>query len=415
MKKKTISVFVALSLLTGTSYTAFADPISNTQQQQIQQNKQKLDDVNDKISEITAKIDALTGQIEPIMADIEKNKSKIEDIKGQIVVTQQDIEKTRADLEKKQEAFGSRMRKIYKSGGDEDYISLIFSSTSLSDLIDKVQAVGSVMKLDKQVISDIQNSKKELDTKVADLQTKQSEITQINEDNQTKVKQLNAKKAEQQKNVDELKEEKKKVVVDLSASEKALIDYPVSIIKNSSSTISQLNTAINMIHSARGSISLPTVDDEAKSYISKAKDIIKQREASQTQSQTQSSSVPVNRGDSAVVSGNASSVIGYAYNFLGTPYVYGATGPGTFDCSGFTSYVYRKFGVNIGRTTYDQINVGTPVSYSELQPGDLVFTRGVEHVGIYVGNGQMIHAPRPGESVKVGPIYQYSSARRVMH
>ena len=57
---------------------------------------------------------------------------------------------------------------------------------------------------------------------------------------------------------------------------------------------------------------------------------------------------------------------------------------------------------------------GSPVSYSDLKPGDLVFTEGGGHVGIYVGNGQMIHAPRPGESVKVGPIYHYASSRRVL-
>ena len=79
--------------------------------------------------------------------------------------------------------------------------------------------------------------------------------------------------------------------------------------------------------------------------------------------------------------------------------------------------VFRKFGVSLPRTTYDQINVGSAVSYADLQPGDLVFTRGTasrpEHVGIYVGGGQMIHAPRTGEDVKVGPIYGYVASRRV--
>ena len=66
-------------------------------------------------------------------------------------------------------------------------------------------------------------------------------------------------------------------------------------------------------------------------------------------------------------------------------------------------------GVDITRTTYSQLGVGTPVSYDELQPGDLVFTYGQDHVGIYVGNGQYIHAPQPGDSVKVSPVIHHST------
>ena len=120
-----------------------------------------------------------------------------------------------------------------------------------------------------------------------------------------------------------------------------------------------------------------------------------------------------NRGQTVSGSGNA--IVDYAYQFIGTPYVYGATGPDSFDCSGFTSYVYRNvYGVDISRTTYSQINAGYSVSYDELQPGDLVFTYGLDHVGIYVGNGQYIHAPQPGDSVKVSPVTSFYAARRVV-
>ena len=139
-------------------------------------------------------------------------------------------------------------------------------------------------------------------------------------------------------------------------------------------------------------------------------------EAAKAAAQQQISSP--NRGE--ITSGTASSasgnaIVSYAYNFIGTPYVYGATGPDTFDCSGFTSYVYANAaGINITRTTYSQMGVGTPVSYDELQPGDLVFTYGGDHVGIYVGGGQYIHAPQPGDSVKVGNITSFYCARRVL-
>ena len=99
---------------------------------------------------------------------------------------------------------------------------------------------------------------------------------------------------------------------------------------------------------------------------------------------------------------------------LGKPYVYGATGPSTFDCSGLTSYVYRNaLGIEIGRTTYEQINSGVEVSQSELKVGDLVFPH-AGHVGIYIGNGQMIHAPQTGDVVKIAPVYRFWRARRIV-
>ena len=99
-------------------------------------------------------------------------------------------------------------------------------------------------------------------------------------------------------------------------------------------------------------------------------------------------------------------IVAYAKQFLGVPYVYGGNGPNCFDCSGFTKYVYAHFGVTLNRTATDQLANGTSVSKSQLQPGDLVFfrantTKPVSHVGIYIGNGQFIHASTNTYSVQI--------------
>ncbi|MBT2396088.1 C40 family peptidase [Streptomyces sp. ISL-100] len=97
--------------------------------------------------------------------------------------------------------------------------------------------------------------------------------------------------------------------------------------------------------------------------------------------------------------------ISFAYGAIGKPYVWGATGPSAFDCSGLTQAAWKAAGVSLPRTTYTQINAGQRVSRSQLAPGDLVFFySGISHVGLYIGNGQMIHAPRPGAPVRVAPI-----------
>ncbi|MEU8464341.1 NlpC/P60 family protein [Streptomyces sp. NPDC029003] len=101
----------------------------------------------------------------------------------------------------------------------------------------------------------------------------------------------------------------------------------------------------------------------------------------------------------------AARAVAFAYAAIGKPYVWGATGPGSYDCSGLTQAAWRAAGVSLPRTTYTQINTGRRVSRDQLAPGDLVFFySGVTHVGMYVGNGQMIHAPRPGSTVRLAPV-----------
>lgn len=125
---------------------------------------------------------------------------------------------------------------------------------------------------------------------------------------------------------------------------------------------------------------------------------------------------PVSPATADAPDSRAAAAVSYAYSKLGSPYVWGATGPNAFDCSGLTLAAYRAAGVSLPRTTYSQINAGRRVARSELLPGDLVFYySGISHVGIYIGNGQMIHAPNPSAPVRVAPLDEmpYVGATRV--
>ncbi|WP_455683202.1 C40 family peptidase [Thomasclavelia sp.] len=108
-----------------------------------------------------------------------------------------------------------------------------------------------------------------------------------------------------------------------------------------------------------------------------------------------------------------------AYTKLGSPYVWGATGPNSFDCSGFTSWVYRQHGISLSRTAQSQSQGGTPVERGDLQAGDLVFfgsgSGHITHVGIYIGDGQMVHSPQTGDVVKISALHKnYVTARRYL-
>jgi cell wall-associated NlpC family hydrolase len=106
-------------------------------------------------------------------------------------------------------------------------------------------------------------------------------------------------------------------------------------------------------------------------------------------------------------SGSAKKALDFAYAQLGKPYSYGATGPGSYDCSGLTMRAWEAAGVNITRTTNSQWAAVKHVSQSDLQPGDLVFFSGLSHVGMYVGGGKFIHAPHTGDVVKISSLSGY--------
>ena len=137
------------------------------------------------------------------------------------------------------------------------------------------------------------------------------------------------------------------------------------------------------------------------------------------------------RGDSTTAVSLASTgsmgqqVVNYALSFLGAPYVYGGNGPSYFDCSGFTNYVYRHFGYILNRGASSQLQNGTAVSKSELQPGDIVFFRynttyPASHCGIYIGNGQFVHASTNRYQVQIDQLMTghyanvYLTARRIL-
>ncbi|WP_270943173.1 XkdQ/YqbQ family protein [Romboutsia lituseburensis] len=120
-------------------------------------------------------------------------------------------------------------------------------------------------------------------------------------------------------------------------------------------------------------------------------------------------------------SDKASKVVNLAKSKIGRPYVWGATGPNTFDCSGLTSWCYKQIGITIPRTSRDQGKAGKYVPKSDLRPGDLVFFNNpISHVGMYIGDGNMVHAPKPGDVVKIVSInikhYKsiYNTARRFL-
>ncbi len=309
---------------------------------------------------IEMNIEELDVKIEDTLHKIETNKNEISKIKVQITAAEKEIEKSQENMDKEQNLYNGRMRAIYISGLD-GYLSILLSADGLGDFISKLEAVNQIISYDNNLIARFKAQKSDLSIKKEQLVKKSSDIAAKQKDNEQKLAKLN-----------DDKEKQSKLIVQARALEGNYAFQYSGQITETLSNINSIRKSVPKISESRGAVA---------------------------------------------ISDNA--VIAYASNYLGTPYVWGGTSPNPgFDCSGFTQYVYRHFGIYLGRTTYDQINNGYAVSRDNLQPGDLVFfgTYGnPHHMGIYVGNNSYIHAPHTGDVVKISSLSRtdYLTARRV--
>lgn len=356
MHKKVISAVVAFSLIYGTATPVISSPLDDTlkqQQTQLNNSKNSLKKVQEKREQLESEIEVLDTQIESYLAKISQINNDITDTQNKIKLTEEQIEEAQKELEKQEEIYKKRVRAMYINGTDT-YLEVILSSKSFSDLISRIDTIKQVMEYDKELINSLTEKKKEIENRKSELDKQKSNLLTLKEQNQQQLEALNSKKSEQSKIIAELKKEEQKYSAKI-AEEQRLVNQ----------TMAQINAM---------------------------------RQKTQTYAPS--------RGVAQV---SSNSIVAYATNFLGVKYTWGGNYPETgFDCSGFVKYVYAHFGIQLPRVAAAQATVGTTVSKSQLQPGDLVFfaynSGYIHHVGIYVGNGCYIHAPRTGDVVKISPL-----------
>lgn len=413
MKKKVLSGVIAalmiIASITSTGFVANATPVTEA--------GSTYDELNAKVQELEYQVQQIDAQINPLIEKINNNNNQVQNINTDIEKTNKDIEQAKVEISEKEEVLGKRLREVYKTGSQTTYVSLIFSADNFSDLISKIDSTSRIVKIDQRIVEEITEKKDKLDEQVESLQTKANEIIKINEQVEIQKVELDKKKAEQQPIVDQAKAEKEEFDrLYLSVEERKIVSGYIDICNNSNSSAEELRSTITTLRTIRDNQPLKSlsVRVDVDAAIEKAKESASAKEAASAAQIASTKQVEINRGGTTV-SGDTSGITAYAMKFLQIPYVYGAAGPSNFDCSGLTSYVYRNVaGIDIGRTTYSQITAGRSVSQGELQPGDLVFPH-TGHVGIYVGNGNMIHAPQTGDVVKISPVYKFYAARRILN
>jgi len=356
MKNSLRSMAIVITLIITLNGTALAAPTN----EKLKQQKDSLTRIQEQREEIEMKIEEFDNEIQKTMAKTEENKIKISETEKAIKKALTEIEKIEKEAQKEQELFNSRMRVMYINGFDS-YTSIILESESFGDFVSRVENIKTVIEFDKKVMDEFETTKKELNEKKQNL-------------NKTKV-----------------------VLLNLHAEDKQKLDKLVSTKKSQDKLITELNTKEKLLGGRTPQLS-----------VNKSLTKINQLRKSAPKN-------TLSRG-SATISDNA--IIAYASNFLGTPYLWGGTTPSGFDCSGFTQYVFAHFGISIGRTTFNQIKDGVPVSKANLQAGDLVLfgtSANPHHVGIYIGDNNYIHAPHTGDVIKISPMSRkgFITGRRV--
>ena len=428
-RKRIISFLLAVSLVTSCISTlTYADV-----EQDVINAQAQYEEYQNSIDSATAEVVSLNCEIGELLDEINSAETEVEDLNNSIKNNKMKIESLMKQIEENEKLKGRRLREFTKTNSSLSYLSVLFDSNNFNDFLSRMSAVTKLIHLDKEMIESLEADKKQVNALKMELENEKKSVEELL-NSLEQDKSLVEKKKEQQEGVlNNLKLEQSKFGSEvLEVAEIKLLSAQEEMINNGGVSSSVMRGIVSQLEAIRDNqLTMEGSISKANSLIDlanqKANELEEQERLEQerleqerlAELRRQEEMASPSRGDVIYIP-NGSGVTGqdivtYAYQFLGLPYVWGAVGPDTFDCSGFTSYVYRHAaGIEITRTTYTQINVGTPVSYNEMQPGDLVFTYDNEHVGIYVGGGMYINATYPGSTIRVTPVTNFYAARRIL-
>jgi peptidoglycan DL-endopeptidase CwlO len=282
---------------------------------------------------------------------------KLDRIEGDIKRNQRDLRIARANYRVAQSRLAERVVQLYTSNGDDSTVSVLLGAQSLDDLLERLETATRVSEQDTRTLHEVISGRDAVKRRASQLaQARRAQA------------QIVASKAAQRADIERRLEERE-----------------------------------SMLASVRSEIAQIQAEERRR-----ARALAQQVNVGAAQPTSESvigASGVTSNGASVAPPSRYGGVVGIAMRYLGVPYRWGGSSPSTgFDCSGFTMFVFAQIGVSLPHYTGSQWGMGSPVSRSQLQPGDLVFFNGLGHVGIYVGGGSFIHSPHTGDVVKVSSM-----------
>lgn len=366
---------------------------------QNEEDQSKLDDIDDKVNELSdeqagidEEIQALSDEIAELMASISLLEDDIEEKKAEIEQAKIDLEEAKKVEREQYEAMKARIKAMYESG-ETSYLDIFFSASSMEDMMNKADYVEKIHDYDRKMFTNYQIARQNVEDLKESLEIEESELEAAQEGLQEEMDSVEEARAE-------LEEISADYAVQISKAKQQAEVYK--------SQIKQRNAEIKAIEAAEEEARKKAEEEARKKK--EAEEAAKKAASSNSSTSSSSNSdtaaatptATVNKDE--IMSANGSSkgkeIAVYACGFVGNPYVAGGTSlTNGADCSGFTMSVYKAFGYSIPRTSTAQRSVGTEVSYSEAQPGDIICYPG--HVALYIGNGKIVHASSAKTGIKI--------------
>lgn len=346
---------------------AFGDPSIGSKRAQAEQ--------------VMAKVQQLGQSLESAIAQYQYASIQLKQIQHDQALNRRELKIARANLRTSQRTIATRLVSLYR-GDQISTLEVILGAKSLDDMLNRLDTEKSVSRLDTSVLKEINASRTDMQVSAKRLAKANASQTRIVAERAAKKHEIESTIAEQQRLLSSIKNQ----IAQLQAAQRA--------------------QQLRLQHEA-----------ELRLQAERAA-------ALQRQNNTvvgASASTPNSPNDIAPPSQYSTGAVGAAMTQLGVPYIWGGATPGVgFDCSGLVMWAYAQVGVSLPHSSYAMWNYGVPVSQGDLEPGDLVFFNGLDHVGMYIGNGQFIEAPHTGAFVQISSLFSgwyaatYVGARRIL-
>lgn len=320
-----------------------------------------------------------------------------------ITQTEEDLEAAEAKAEEQYADMKLRIKFMYEYGG-ADMLEALLSAEDFSDFINQADYISNVNSCDRQKLNELKETQEEIASLKETLETEQSNLEERQKEYQSEQdrvdNELEAKSAEIDNFDEQIQAAAEAAAAEAEARAKEEAQEQSSADAGDNASESQKTDAAD--DSADSSSSDNRDDSDTGSGSSGSGSSGNSSSGSGSSESSSSGSSSSGNGSYGTNTSAAEKIVAAAYSQLGVPYVYGGTTPGVgLDCSGLVQYCYAAAGISLPRTSAAQ--GGSGIAVTDPQPGDIVCYSG--HVGIYIGNGQMIHAPQTGDVVKISDVY----------
>jgi cell wall-associated NlpC family hydrolase len=330
----------------------------------------QADEISDKkaqAAQIAGKINQLGATIEQYAEQANAAQIELDDLSQQVADSEAKVQSAQAERDQHKTEIRSYAIKAYVSGGDKTPAAAAATGGNEADLGQRQSYLSAAAGNRQQLVDQLRATEHDLQTQISQLNAAKGQA-------EAKTNDLSSKRASAQSASDELQRLKNQTDAEVTKLVKAEQDRKAA-------------------------------EEQARAQARAAA-----RQAQQASSRPRSGGGSVDPGPAPSSNHDVNAVIASARAQLGKPYSWGASGPDSFDCSGLTAWAWRAGGVSLPHYTGAQYSSTRHVSLNDLQPGDLVYYDGMNHVALYIGGGQIIHAPHSGDVVKQSSLYYWDTS-----